>query len=262
MKPHLLLTPRLLLMPVVLFCALALPQRTQAKLLLITHGDTISEIGPIKDQKILQSKDPKTGRGVSRVGYMYSYAGVYWLDIWTWGGKWVFYNSKEDKNVYLVKKEEAAQALGVSPDDLSRPFWYRFPSLLMILIIGVALLIPIAMFSKSDEQKLKELLEDPRYQQALNILNRHAQKEAEAQQAREAERKLEVRRAEERGQPLPPEPEEDLQAKENRAWEEAIGSLTSVGVKREEAERNLHTIVIALAAAHAQEEAENAEKAA
>jgi len=101
------------------------PSQASAKFFLITHGDTITDLGPIK----VKGEDMPANVPL-KVGYKYSYGGLFWVDFWTWDGTYCIYH---DKSFEPISEEVAAGLLGKSPGELSRPFFYRFPPGLMIL---------------------------------------------------------------------------------------------------------------------------------
>ena len=142
---------------------LFLPAPASAKIVLITHGDTIAHLGDITaDQKAFVRQQVKqvAQRDLDvQVGYKYSYFGVFWLDLWTWGGTYCLYQGKDFMD---IPPQMAAMFLGKSEGDLSTPFWYRFPPLLLILIGLGILLVAAAIFKKSPQQRAQQLLEDVR----------------------------------------------------------------------------------------------------
>ena len=56
------------------------PSEASAKFFLITTGETISDVGSGKD-----------GNKSVKIGYKYDYAGLFWIDFWTWGGEYCVY---------------------------------------------------------------------------------------------------------------------------------------------------------------------------
>lgn len=125
------------------------PGRASAKgIILITHGDTINRVAEVKDPHLLQLLR-KTGEWKNpAVGYKYSYFGIFWLDLWTWGGEYCIY---EDKKYDPLTPELAALAAGVSESELKKPFLYRFPLGLTILVGIVALAAPLAWLRRRRE---------------------------------------------------------------------------------------------------------------
>ena len=85
-------------------------------IILITRGETINEVGKITNPGQLQLG------GTVSVGYKYSYFGVFWLDLWTWGGEYCVY----DGDRYApIQPAQAAELLGKPERSLGAPFLYR-----------------------------------------------------------------------------------------------------------------------------------------
>jgi hypothetical protein len=106
------------------------PGRASAKgIILITHGDTINHVADIKNPLLLEVMH-KDGWTHPAIGYKYSYFGIFWLDLWTWGGEYCIYEDKK----YMPLTPELAEAAGVSEKELKKPFLYRFPLGLVILL--------------------------------------------------------------------------------------------------------------------------------
>ena len=114
--------------------------RTDAAVL-ITHGDTIKELG--------EPKTPKTAgaTGGLKVGYKYSYFGLFWCDLWTWGGEYCLFIPKEGlfgKARYEpISQAQAAEYLGTPADQLPKPFLYSYP--LGLLIIGAIVALSVVV---------------------------------------------------------------------------------------------------------------------
>ena len=163
-----------------LICAFLLalsftPRRSEAKVpFLITYGDSISQLAPLPtDKKEILEKATRAG---VEIGYKYSYFGLFFLDLWTWGGEYCLFH---EKSFWSLKPEQAAELLGVPADKLPKPFFYRFPSLLSLLVLGILGLLIASRFIKTDEEEAAELLKDERYREALELF-RKAWNEASA----------------------------------------------------------------------------------
>jgi hypothetical protein len=109
---------------------------------LITTGTALSEIGPMQkerlkdlapDDRLLAEK-----QGWDTVGFQYSHFGVFWLDIWNWGGEYALYNKVSEAGS-VVPDEMAAEFLGVDVKKLGKPLNYRLPYGLMIVLGLVSL---------------------------------------------------------------------------------------------------------------------------
>lgn len=98
-------------------------------IVLITHGESVLHYADLEgDAKAFAAES--TGHEV-KVGYLYSHFGVFWLDLWTWGGEYCLYNGD---NVWTLTPEEAAGLLGVQVDGLGKPLLYRVPLGILILL--------------------------------------------------------------------------------------------------------------------------------
>ncbi len=162
------LCARPLLLLALLFGLSLFPSRAEAKIpFLITYGDSISQLAPLpSDKKAILEKATHAG---AEVGYKYSYFGLFYLDLWTWGGEYCLFH---EKSFWSLKPEQAAELLGVAQDKLPKPFFYRFPSLLSLLVLGILGLLIASRFVKSDEEEAAELIKDERYREALELFKK------------------------------------------------------------------------------------------
>ena len=102
---------------------------------LITHGESVLHYDDLQGDAHAFAAEA-TGYEV-RVGYLYSHFGVFWLDLWTWGGEYCLYHGD---NVWQLSPEEAAGLLGVEVDALGKPLLYRVPlGILVLLGLGLGL---------------------------------------------------------------------------------------------------------------------------
>ena len=195
---------------------------------LITHGEKFSSYGDVPEE--IRAEMRAEGEEVlTEIGYKYDHFGLFWLELWTWDGGWCVFN--EDTNTYFpLEKTQAAILLDESPDDLGKPFRYKFPLLLVIVVVLVILGAIGSRVGKSNEDKIKKLLADDRYQQAVAIMQDH-QEEIE-KQATESD---------------------ELPAEDEVGFNKAIDYLTSQSIERAEAEQNLSLVLAMLAAASEQD---------
>jgi len=198
---------------VLVACALLLmlqPARAEAKgFMLVTYGDSVFHVASVpEDQKTFIRQVFKQD---AKVGYHYDYFGVFWLDVWTWGGQWCLYNGNR---YWMLTPQQAAVVLKTTPDDLRKPFLYTFP--LGLTIVGVLFggLVLVARFVKTDDDRaVAKLQRDPRYAQAIQIFLATLPND-EANPVRRREKVL-------------------------AALQSAVEYLTTQGIAREEAEKNL-----------------------
>jgi hypothetical protein len=228
------------------------PSAAHAKgIILITHGDSISHLGEVaRDRRV--GDLPSTA-----VGFKYSYFGVFWLDLWTWDGTYCLY---KDNTYWELTPADAAYLLNKSEAELSKPFPYHVPLGLLILVPLVVGGLLLKVFEKSPEQKLAALLQEERYQKALEIFHAHANAPAEAPPAAAPEGAVAgtpavaasgITAAPQAGAAVapPPSAEDQERARLAAAFEAAVEHLASQGVEREEAGRNLAALLSAQAAA-------------
>ncbi len=211
------------------------PSAAQAIPCLITHGDTISHVG--EGPREFEGKEvPATS-----VGFKYSHFGVFWMDLWTWGGTYCLYDGKR---YWKLEPAEAARYLGKQESDLGPPFLYTFPLGLLILVPGVVLYYGVQLFHKPPPNPVAEILRDERYAAAFALFHGQAGLEESppaAEAAAEGAIQADV------PPPAPPAPEEEAvrQQKIAAAFEAAVTSLTQQGIERAEAEEKLSLLLSA-----------------
>jgi hypothetical protein len=152
-------------------------------LILITTGNTIKHVAEVSDQMkpVVRSV---TGTSTNyHVGFLHERFGVYWIDLWTWGGEYVLYDDSEE-DLWSLDPEETAAIMGTTPDKLSKPIFYTFPpGLLALGAIGAVSLVVKTREGKGQalvNQEVERLLEDPRYEQSLEMLLKHHQEKQSA----------------------------------------------------------------------------------
>lgn len=121
------------------------PSEAQAGL--ITYGETISEVGELTPEKIKELRL----NNKFKVGYKYSYFGLFFLDLWTGDGEFCLYKDAilDEAPYEPIDKQRAAELMGIAEDQIQLPFLYRYPLLLLIigfLIVANAVLFAIRMF--------------------------------------------------------------------------------------------------------------------
>jgi hypothetical protein len=208
-------------------CALLSPSKARAGIILITWGETVSHIGDVSAQN---NQNLRTGK----VGYKYSYWGVFWIDLWTHSGTYCVYEGERYK---AITAAEAARLLGKIESELSTPFLYKVP--LGWIILGLLILFgAIArVFEKKTGTDLDQLLNDSRYQDAFLRLQEHLAKQPAAVPATEGA-----------GPQVNTSDDTEFRA----AFEAGVHHLIARGILREEAERNFAVVVQALVQAQQQ----------
>lgn len=126
------------------------PIRAEARrgLVLITRGDDISTVADIPSQ-LLPVVKQLTGAADPKIGYKYSMFGVFFLNLWTWGGDYVIY---QDDTFWDLGETGAAQMLGIDVDALKKPFFYTMPpGLMILLLLGAGGFVFFTFVSGSDD---------------------------------------------------------------------------------------------------------------
>lgn len=104
-------------------------QEVQAKgLMIVTYGEAVMHYADLAVE-VRQALKDETGHDL-QVGYLYSNFGLFWLDLWTWGGEYCLY---EGDDVLRLSPAELAEILKTTPDKLGKPLLYTFPLGLTVL---------------------------------------------------------------------------------------------------------------------------------
>jgi hypothetical protein len=206
------------------------PSDANAGAVLITHGDTISHVG---------EAGAENGRTL-KVGYKWSYWGIFWLDLWTWGGTYCVY---EDKRYQPIEPAHAAVLMGKKESDLGRPFLYSVPLGWLIVVPLVVIGFIAGALEKRKPNQLTQLFQDPRYQKAIQIMNEEYDRQ---------------------GAEAPASPDQGAEQQANTgnegrfrvAFDAGVQHLVDQGIPRPEGEQNLAIMVQALANVPQQEQGE------
>ena len=205
---------------------------TVSAAVLITRGDTVKHIAdipsPAKELVVaMLQRDGNGNRNVQpAVGFAYKYWGIFWIDFWTWDGRFCIY---EDRTVYGEPPVAfLAGLLNVSEAELTPPFFYRFPPGLLIIAGFILLGVLCAVFKKSPIQRQKALVEDVRYQRAVEIIAEELQKEENAAKTHAAN-------------PDAPATAETIPSL--TPFDTAVEYLVREGIPRDEAQANLALIL-------------------
>ncbi len=166
--------------------ATLLPAQAEARrgIVLITTGDTIKHVSDVTAEMKPVIREV-TGSSVDyKVGYLHERIGVFWIDLWTWGGEYVLYDESE-QDLWELDNEETAAIMGTTPEKLSAPLFYSFPPGLLALGVIGAVCVGLNTFaSKTDPQEdeqVETLLDDSRYEAALGaIVDHHNQRQMAA----------------------------------------------------------------------------------
>lgn len=166
------------------------PARSEAGLVVFTHGPTIRHIAELNAAqqdaarrlippdfaplRRVQPDQNNVGMANPALGFRYDYIGAFWIEVWTWNGTYCLY---EGRRARPIPPAQAAELLGVSVDELPKPFAYRFPP--GLLAIGGLILLSTAgrLLRQRRQQRLETAQGDPRYQQALQLYQQGRQTE-------------------------------------------------------------------------------------
>ncbi len=115
---------------------LLVPSAAPARMIAFTGGPTVTHVGDVAH------REPDLPANAS-VGYRYDYAGLFWVEFWTWGGKFCIYGG--DSEPIPISRARAAELLGRPASELEKPFVYRYPPGLLFLGAVVFLIVVVAM---------------------------------------------------------------------------------------------------------------------
>jgi hypothetical protein len=206
--------------------ALFSPSKASARgLILVTYGDSIKHLGNAAPQG-------QPMAGVHQVGYKFGYFGVFWIDLWTYGGTYCVYQGKKYNP---ISRGEAARLLGKNESELGAPFLYTVPLGWLILGPLIVLWIVCALLTRGNQAH--PVLNDPRYLKAVETVSeQYARQPAVVAAGPGAEGQAPT----------------DEGTRFQVAFEAGVQQLTEAGIPREEAERNLAYCLQVLAQASAQ----------
>lgn len=126
------MTPRALshlLIAALIVLAVTPPAHARRRsLVLITHGENMKELAEVPADAPVKQKYAD-----AKVGYRYNGFGVFWLNIWTWGGEFCVY-SDEQSNYIPGTPEEIAAMASVPVDAIKKPITYSLPPGLLVLV--------------------------------------------------------------------------------------------------------------------------------
>lgn len=110
---------------------LALGHAAEARgIIIINTGDDIMELGPLQPDDVRDT-------GFTKLGYHYKRFGVFWLDVWRWGGEFCVY----DGTRYAPLTDEDLEMLGGA----QLPLAYHLPPGLVALLCGFLLTVAGAL---------------------------------------------------------------------------------------------------------------------
>jgi len=223
------------------------PSRAEARrkgFVFITHGKSIKHIGDVPEELKAEIRSTFETSEEPAVGFIYSQFGIFWLDIWTWGGEYCIYAGDE---YGPIDEKDAAKLTG---GDVGKPIFYRIPPGLSILVAIALLWVGVrwrsSVKTRAFADKMQGLLDDSRYKRAIEIFQEYYAAKAEKEEAEEQPADTPS------GFPdvthptaEPPAVKED----DDAGFQKAVQHLVDHGIEREEAQENLGTLIAVLAGA-------------
>ena len=112
------------------------PLHTARKRIPVLIGTTevLDRIGDLPPEALGQLR---SGEGEYAMGFYYEAFQIFWMNVWTWDGHYVIYQSEQE---YVdTTPEEMEMLLGFPPEEeFSPPMGYRFPlGMILLLLVGV-----------------------------------------------------------------------------------------------------------------------------
>jgi len=157
------------------------------------------------------------------VRYIHQRFGLFYLDLWTWDGR---YRLVSGEQYWNLEPQQAAELLGISIGVLSTPLLYRLPPGLGIVILVRAIFAGVKIRERSTTNKLQALSDDARYQRALDLIKKRTK----------------APHGETTDEPVAEEASQ-------RGFDDAVTYLTGEGIPDSEARTNLQSMINLIVAA-------------
>lgn len=101
-----------------------------------------------------------TGAQDVYIGYKYGQFGVFFLQIWTWGGEYCLYS--ESKNMYwTLEKDQIADLSKNIEGGLKTPSAYSYPPGMFVVIVLIAVVVIMGRGGDDEEEAPAEEGEKP-----------------------------------------------------------------------------------------------------
>ena len=125
----------------------------QRGFLFVTYGvdaeilvsDLLLASGLPEDEILRAVPRARLGRNLGLV-FRYNYFGLFWMNLWTWGGK--FYVCSPSRCVSTESQDpaEIAGDFGLDVGYVSKPWFYSYPPLLMLFLTILVLMAVFTLF--------------------------------------------------------------------------------------------------------------------
>ncbi|GAB4139943.1 MAG: hypothetical protein Tsb009_09080 [Planctomycetaceae bacterium] len=149
-------------------------EQAQARgIILITHGETVKHVADLPEE--MSERLFQRMKKNYAVGYRYNAFGIFWLDLWTWGGDHCIYFEDEELGLQVTDINDAQfeQLAGKPKHQFPRPWFYIVPPGLLVIGGLILVALPFALKAHTERkmraEKYKDLIADKRYAKALEI---------------------------------------------------------------------------------------------
>ncbi len=129
----------------------------EAAIILWGQGDSITKIKETSPEtkkrlvmmsRIIRARSGKVIPTDYKIGYKYSYFSLFFMNMWTWKGSFVLYRKRR----YISLTPKRAKIYKIKLSSLSKPFGYRYPLGLLVLIGGGAFLLVLGGMGGSEDE--------------------------------------------------------------------------------------------------------------
>ena len=71
------------------------------------------------------------------IGYLYGYFSLFFLDVLTMEGEYVLFDRADEDKIWRLPPDKLESATGLAISDLGKPFLFRFPLGLMLIVVVI-----------------------------------------------------------------------------------------------------------------------------
>lgn len=130
------------------------------------YGEELTEMGDLPPE-VSRAVTRELGSAV-RVAYLHQRVHVFWLDVWTWNGRHVLHSGD---TYWEPDSTQWQEMIGADPvSKYGKPILYRLPLIPALLIVAFVGSAVHNYFFKTDEEILKALMIDKRYQRSIETI--------------------------------------------------------------------------------------------
>jgi hypothetical protein len=130
------------------------------------YGEKFSELGELSPDTAKAVAD-ELGFSV-KIALLHSHVHVFWLDLWTWNGRYVLHSGDQ---YWQPDSAQWQELIGDDPESkFGKPLLYRIPLIPGLLgLAGIGFAVRKRFF-KTEAERIEALMNEDRYQQSLEIL--------------------------------------------------------------------------------------------